>query len=137
MRLLERVYQPSRGRRHAGYGIPQAMFAGESHIDDICKAIGMTPLEFRRKNLMPVGYTDGFSKNELYSDTFNQCMDKGMAAIDYQRKFEAYRNQTGPIRRGVGLGGVLVQYRRVAHLPGVLLLPDGGQPGRLPPVPDR
>ena len=86
-----------------GYGIPQAMFAGESHIDDICKAIGMTPLEFRRKNLMPVGYTDGFSKNELYSDTFNQCMDKGMAAIDYQGKFEAYRNQTGPIRRGVGL----------------------------------
>ena len=70
---------------------------------DICKAIGMAPMESRRKNLMPVGYTDGFSKNELYSDTFNQCMDKGMAAIDYQRKFEAYRNQTGPIRRGVGL----------------------------------
>ena len=39
-----------------GYGIPQAMFAGESHIDDICKAIHMSPLEFRRKNLMPVGY---------------------------------------------------------------------------------
>ena len=86
-----------------GYGIPQAMWAGECHIDDICQAIGMEPMEFRRKNLMPVGYTDGFSRNELYADTFNQCMDKGMAAIDYQRKFEAYRNQTGPIRRGIGL----------------------------------
>ena len=86
-----------------GYGIPQAMFAGESHIDDICKAIGMPPLEFRRRNLMPVGYVDGFSKNELYHDTFNQCMDKGIAAIDYIKKFEAYRDQTGPVRRGVGL----------------------------------
>ena len=86
-----------------GYGIPQAMFAGESHIDDICKAIHMSPLEFRRKNLMPVGYVDGFSKNELYSDTFNQCMDKALELLDYRKKFEEYQNQTGPIRRGVGL----------------------------------
>ena len=86
-----------------GYGIPQAMFAGESHIDDICKAIGMSPLEFRRRNLMPVGYVDGFSKNELYHDTFNQCMNKGMELLDYQRKFREYQGQTGPIRRGVGL----------------------------------
>jgi len=86
-----------------GYGIPQAMFAGESHIDDICKAIGMEPMEFRRKNLMPVGYVDAFSKNELYHDTFNQCMDSGMKLMDYQRKLEEYKNQTGPIRRGVGI----------------------------------
>ena len=86
-----------------GYGIPQAMFAGESHIDDICKAIGMSPLEFRRKNLMPVGYVDGFSKNELYSDSFNQCMNKGLELLDYRRKYQEYQNQTGPLRRGVGL----------------------------------
>jgi len=86
-----------------GYGIPQAMFAGESHIDDICRAIHMEPMAFRRKNLMPVGYVDGFSKNELYHDTFNQCMDAGMAAIDYERKLREYRNQTGPVRKGIGL----------------------------------
>ena len=86
-----------------GYGIPQAMFASECHIDDICKAIGMEPMAFRRKNLMPVGYVDGFSKNELYDDTFNQCMDKGNAVIDYLRKYSEYQNQTGPVRKGVGL----------------------------------
>lgn len=86
-----------------GYGIPQAMFASECHIDDICQVLNITPLEFRRKNLMPVGYVDPFSKNELYSDTFNRCMDRGMTAIDYLRKYELYKNQTGPIRRGVGL----------------------------------
>ncbi len=86
-----------------GYGIPQAMFAGESHVDDICRAIGADPITFRRKNLMPVGFRDGFSHNELYTDTFNQCMDKGMKVIDYERKFREYQNQTGPVRRGVGL----------------------------------
>ena len=86
-----------------GYGIPQAMFAVESHTDDVCKALGLDPMDFRRKHLMPMGYVDGFSKNELYHDTFNQCMDKGMAAIDYRRKQAAYQNQTGPIRKGIGL----------------------------------
>ena len=94
--------RPSAGAMR-GYGIPQAMFAGECHIDDICRAIGMEPEAFRRKNLMPVGYVDPFSKNELYSDTFNQCMDKAMAAMDYRRKHELYKNQTGPVRRGVGM----------------------------------
>ena len=86
-----------------GYGIPQAMFAVECHTDDVCKAIGMSPMEFRRRHLMPMGYVDGFSKNELYTDTFNQCMDKGMAVIDYERKYREYQNQTGPIRKGIGL----------------------------------
>ena len=103
VRLLDGLHQPPRRRRHAWLWDPQAMWAGECHIDDICQAIGMEPMEFRRKNLMPVGYTDGFSRNELYADTFNQCMDKGMAMLDYQRKYREYQNQTGPVRRGVGL----------------------------------
>ena len=94
--------RPSAGAMR-GYGIPQAMFAGESHIDDICLRLGMSPLEFRRKNLMPVGYVDGFSKNELYADTFNQCMDKALEKLDFEKKFREYQNQTGPVRRGVGL----------------------------------
>jgi len=86
-----------------GYGIPQAMFAFECHTDDICRTIGMEPMEYRRRHLMPVGFKDAFSKNEMYFDTYNQCMDKGMVLMDYARKLEEYKNQTGPVRRGVGL----------------------------------
>ncbi len=86
-----------------GYGIPQAMFAGESHIDDCARALGVDPLEFRRAHLMPVGFKDGFSKNELYTDSYNQCLDKGMAYIDYERKRREYASQTGPVRRGIGV----------------------------------
>ncbi len=52
---------------------------------------------------MPKGYVDGFSKNENYYDTFRQVMDKGMAAIGWEEKRRAYQNQTGPVRRGVGM----------------------------------
>ena len=86
-----------------GYGIPQAMWAAECHTEEVAAKLGMDPIAFRRKNLMPVGYTDPFSKNELYADTFNQCMDKGMEVTDYLRKYEAYQNQTGDIRRGIGM----------------------------------
>ncbi|SHK81095.1 xanthine dehydrogenase subunit XdhA [Hespellia stercorisuis] len=86
-----------------GYGIPQAMFACESHTDDIARTLGVSPIQFRRDHLMPVGYVDGFSKNCNYFDTFNQCMDKGIAAIDYDRKRKEYENQTGDIRRGIGM----------------------------------
>lgn len=86
-----------------GYGIPQAMFAVESQIDDIAKALNMTPLELRQKNLMPVGYKDDFSKNVNYFDSFNQCIEKGKAYIDYDRKLIEYKNQTGNIRKGIGM----------------------------------
>ena len=63
----------------------------------------MDPLEFRRKNLMPVGYYHAFSKNELYSDTFNQCFDKGAEIIGYYDKVKKYANQKGDIRRGIAV----------------------------------
>lgn len=86
-----------------GYGIPQAMFAVESHTDDVARAIGMSPYEFRWKYLMPKGFVDGFSKNVNYFDTFHECMEKGKAYIDYDRKMKEYAGQTGEIRKGIGV----------------------------------
>ena len=85
-----------------GYGVPQIMWALESHTQDIAAALKMDPVEFRRRNLMPVGYWDPFSEKSLHHDSFNQCLDKAMEAIDYARKLREYQNQTGNIRRGIG-----------------------------------
>ena len=87
-----------------GYGIPQATFAGEAHIDDVARAIGMSPIELRRKIAMPKGYKDEFSKNVNWSDSFRACMEAGAAATDFERKFAEYaKPQSGNIRRGVGM----------------------------------
>ena len=83
--------------------MPQASFADESHADECAKAVGMTPLEYRWKNLMPKGYVDGFSKNENHTDSFRECLAKGKELFDYDRKREAYAHESGPIRRGVGV----------------------------------
>ena len=86
-----------------GYGMPQSIFAYESHTEDICKALGFDPIQFRRDHLTPVGFVDGFSHNEMYFDTYNQCIDKGIEVMDYYRKHKEYENQTGDVRRGIGM----------------------------------
>lgn len=86
-----------------GYGIPQAMFAYESHAEDIARAMKIPSYEYRDRFLMPHGFVDLFSKNEQYDNSFRQCLEKGKIAIDYDRKLEEYKNQTGPIRRGIGV----------------------------------
>ncbi|HUM83145.1 MAG TPA: xanthine dehydrogenase molybdenum-binding subunit XdhA [Lachnospiraceae bacterium] len=85
------------------YGMPQAIFAVECHTDDICRKLGLDPIEYRRRAVMPKGYVDQFSKNELYSDSFNQTIDVGMKYMDFERKYKEYQNQTGDIRRGIGM----------------------------------
>jgi xanthine dehydrogenase molybdenum-binding subunit len=86
-----------------GYGTPQAVFAIESHIEDIARQLQMDPLEIRFLNLMPLGYQDPFSKNVNRFDSFRQCVEQGKAYIKWDEKRRLYRNQTGPLRRGVGM----------------------------------
>ena len=86
-----------------GYGMPQASFADESNIDDCAAALGMDPYAFRQKNVMPQGFHDAFSGNTNYYDSFRECMEKGAAYIDYERKKAEFAKDTGPIRRGIGL----------------------------------
>lgn len=85
------------------YGIPQVTFALESHVEDIAKALNMDSIKLRQKNMMEVGYKDDFSKNENYFDSLNQCIAKGKEYIHWDEKIEKYKNQTGSIRKGIGM----------------------------------
>lgn len=85
------------------YGIPQSMFAVESHTDEIARGLGMDPVAFRRLNMMKVGFSDSFYQYTNSVDSLGQCIDKGLAYIDYERKVKEYENQTGPVRKGVGM----------------------------------
>ncbi len=86
-----------------GYGMPQASFADESNIEDCARAVGMDSYEFRKKNIMPQGFHDAFSGNTNYYDSYRECMAKGAAYIDYERKKEEFSHDTGPVRRGIGI----------------------------------
>ncbi|OQB23901.1 MAG: Xanthine dehydrogenase molybdenum-binding subunit [Firmicutes bacterium ADurb.Bin182] len=93
---------PAAGAMRA-YGIPQITFAMESHSDDIARALNMDPIEFRRINMMKKGFYDPFSQNENYYDSLNAVIAKGKEYFKWDEKVKAYANQTGPVRKGVGM----------------------------------
>jgi xanthine dehydrogenase molybdenum-binding subunit len=86
-----------------GYGTPQAVFAVESHIEDIARSLKLDPLEFRFLNVMPMGFVDPFTKNVNRFDSFRQCAEAGRARIKWDEKRERYAKQGGQIRRGIGM----------------------------------
>lgn len=88
-----------------GYGIPQAMWAGESHIDDICTQLGYDPLEFRLRNIMEAGHVNAFQKNENYDDSLRATLIKGAEYLGYDRLRAACDAQDpdARVRRGVGV----------------------------------
>lgn len=86
-----------------GYGIPQGAFAAECLAEDVARSIGMDPLEFRLKNCMKPGYEDPHTHIKFYSYGLEACIEKGRKAIGWEEKRKAYENQTGPVRRGVGM----------------------------------
>ena len=85
-----------------GYGMPQASFANDSNIEECAHAVGMDPVEYRNKYIMPQGFEDGFSKNVNYYDSHRECLEKGKELIHYDEKIREFANDKGPIRRGIG-----------------------------------
>ena len=90
----------------------------------------MDPLAYRMKFIMPQGYHDAFSGNTNYYDSFRQCLEKGKAYIDYDRKKAEFAKDTGPIRRGIGVAAFWYNTGGLSHFPGDLLQPDAAQSGR-------
>ncbi|MCL1855009.1 MAG: xanthine dehydrogenase molybdenum-binding subunit XdhA [Clostridia bacterium] len=86
-----------------GYGIPQAIFALESHMDDLALQLGMDPVEIRKKNCMPPGFVDPGTGIVCHSHGLLDCLEKGKKYIHWTEKRSSYQNQSGAKRRGVGM----------------------------------
>jgi len=98
-----------------GYGCPQGYFAQESVMDEIAYTLGMDPVELRRKNMIRLGDIDELSAQlgegrkglprHINSCGLPECLERGMAAIDWKRKREEYSSAKpgGHLRRGVGV----------------------------------
>lgn len=86
-----------------GYGIPQIIFALESMVDDVAYALNVDPIEFRLQNLIEEGHIDPDNGLVVRSFALPQCINKGKELLDWDRKRELYKNQTGNKRRGVGM----------------------------------
>ncbi|MGH9602574.1 MAG: xanthine dehydrogenase family protein molybdopterin-binding subunit [Terriglobales bacterium] len=85
-----------------GYGAPQAAFAMESQIDEICDTLKLDPIEFRLKNAHREGEPHPFEPSfTLSTYRFADCLRQGAARIGWNGRRP---NQTrGTKRRGIGL----------------------------------
>lgn len=87
-----------------GFGSPQIIFAQETLMDELAEELGLTPLELRKRN----GYRNGSitatgQKLENHQVSLMEVVDKAVEAANYQAKRLEYENQTGRLRRGIGL----------------------------------
>lgn len=88
-----------------GFGTPQAIFAMESAMNELAQALGLSPLELRRKNLLHSGDSTATGHVLDFSAvSIADVMERAAAQIDFERKYRDYAlPQTGRFRRGVGI----------------------------------
>lgn len=106
-----------------GYGCPQGFFALESHMDEVAEALGMDPLVFRKQNHVRAGDDtpiaevlgegrEGY-KQIIQSCGLDECIEKGAQILNWQDRRRP--EQTGPVRRGIGMACLL----QASGIPGI------------------
>jgi CO/xanthine dehydrogenase Mo-binding subunit len=88
-----------------GFGAPQAIFAGERHMDEIAAAIGMDPIELRRRNFLHDGDTTATEQVMREPVILDQLLDRALTESDYHAKRErfAQENPRSAVKRGMGI----------------------------------
>jgi putative selenate reductase molybdopterin-binding subunit len=102
---------------YRGYGAPQALFALESHMDDIAAALGIDVLAFKRMNWTKVGdpldvaaeLGEGAAEMKFIpvvtSSGLEECVAQGQRAVGWHRRTDPEWRQPADrphIRRGIG-----------------------------------
>jgi CO/xanthine dehydrogenase Mo-binding subunit len=82
-----------------GFGIPQLVWAYESHTDMIARALKLDPVEFRRKNLLRDGRPQA-SDTILQDAPIEAVLDHLCDRMNWKQKFDG---GNGVVRRGRGL----------------------------------
>jgi CO/xanthine dehydrogenase Mo-binding subunit len=85
-----------------GFGEPQVVFACESQMDLLSEALGIDPLELRRKNALELGDETITGHKLMSSVGFREVLERVSIAADWERK-RAAPPSTGPVKRGIGL----------------------------------
>jgi CO/xanthine dehydrogenase Mo-binding subunit len=82
-----------------GFGIPQLVWAYESHTDMIARALGVDPVAFRRKNILRDGRPQA-SGTVMRDAAIERVLDALAERMNWNAPFD---RGTGVIRRGRGI----------------------------------
>ena len=82
-----------------GFGVPQLVWAYESHTDLIARELELDPLAFRRQNLLRDGRPQA-SGTPMQDAALGEVLDRLETLMDWGAPFE---RGAGPVRRGRGI----------------------------------
>ena len=83
-----------------GFGVPQLVWAYESHTDMMARALNIDPVEFRRKNLLREGRPHA-TGTIIKDAAVERAMDQVLDRMNWSKPFD---RGTGVVRRGRGFG---------------------------------
>jgi CO/xanthine dehydrogenase Mo-binding subunit len=92
-----------------GFGAPQSLFAMERHMDRIAQAVGLSPVEIRRRNFLLPGQTTTTEQVVREPIDLAKMLDRALEVSDYQSKKQRFakENHVGSTRKGVGIAAFL------------------------------
>jgi CO/xanthine dehydrogenase Mo-binding subunit len=88
-----------------GFGAPQAIFAIERHMDEIAAAIGVDPVDLRRRNFLHDGDTTATEQVMREPVILDKLLDRALRESDYHRKRARFarENPHSAVKRGMGV----------------------------------
>jgi CO/xanthine dehydrogenase Mo-binding subunit len=92
-----------------GFGAPQSLFAMERHMDRIAQAVGLSPVEIRRRNFLQPGQETTTQQVIREPIDLVKLLDRGLEASGYYTKKQSFakQNQAGMFRKGMGIATFL------------------------------
>jgi CO/xanthine dehydrogenase Mo-binding subunit len=92
-----------------GFGAPQSLFALERHMDRIAQAVGLSPAEIRRRNLLQPGQTT--TTGQIINEPIDlpKLLDRALELSAYHTKKEKFakENPQQDIKKGIGIAAFL------------------------------
>jgi CO/xanthine dehydrogenase Mo-binding subunit len=87
-----------------GFGAPQSLFALERHMNKVARAVGLSPEEFRRRNLLRQGDTTATGQVIKEPIDLPALQSRALELADYGEKRAKFQdtNQGTTVKRGIG-----------------------------------
>src|SRR5690242_2662013 len=105
-----------------GFGIPQLVWAYESHTDMIARELGIDPVEFRRRNLLREGRPQA-TGTVIKDAAIEKVLERTASLLDWDKPFA---RGTGTVKRGRGIAlGIKACISNTTSLAAVSVNADG------------
>ena len=92
-----------------GFGAPQTIFAMERHMDRIAQAVGISPVEIRKRNFLQPGMTTITEQVVREEIDLSHLLDRALELSGYHEKRENFKiaNRSGKAQKGLGIAAFL------------------------------